>query len=181
MNQKNPPWSVPVALPDIPDTGRRFELAADEDTRAALAKLAGLRALPRLEAAFDVTHHGRNGLRVTGVVAGLAGQNCVVTLEPMENKVEEHVDLIFLPPRQPSAEDDETTSEAEAANRDTLEPLVANAVDLGAVATEFLLLGIDPYPRKPEAKFEPPPTEDAAAHPFAALAALKKGQGGHDA
>ena len=49
-------------------------------------------------------------------------------------------------------------------------------VDLGAVASEFLLLGIDPYPRKPGVKFEPPPRAgDAAAHPFAALEALKKG------
>jgi hypothetical protein len=181
MSQKNLPWSVPVALPDIPDAGRRFELAADEETRGALAKLAGLRALPRLEATFDVAHHGRQGLRVTGVVAAIVGQNCMVTLDPLENKVEEHVDLIFLPPRPPSADDDEASSAAEAANPDILEPLIADAVDLGAIATEFLLLGIDPYPRKPEAKFEPPPADDAAAHPFAALAALKKGQGGNDA
>ena len=50
-------------------------------------------------------------------------------------------------------------------------------VDLGAVATEFLLLGIDPYPRKPGAVFDAPPAGDAAGHPFAALAALKKGDG----
>ena len=48
-------------------------------------------------------------------------------------------------------------------------------VDLGAVATEFLLLGIDPYPRKPGAVFDAPPAGDPASHPFAALAALKKG------
>jgi hypothetical protein len=47
-------------------------------------------------------------------------------------------------------------------------------VDLGAVATEFLLLGIDPYPRKEGAEFEPRITGDPAAHPFAALASLKK-------
>ena len=48
------------------------------------------------------------------------------------------------------------------------------SVDLGAVATEFLLLGIDPYPRKPGAVFDAPATGDPAGHPFAALAALKK-------
>ena len=36
-------------------------------------------------------------------------------------------------------------------------------VDLGAVATEFLLLGIDPYPRKPGAVFEAPPAGDPAS------------------
>ena len=49
------------------------------------------------------------------------------------------------------------------------------AVDLGAIATEFLLLGIDPYPRKPGAVFDAPVAEDdPSSHPFAALAALKK-------
>jgi hypothetical protein len=55
------------------------------------------------------------------------------------------------------------------------EPLVGNAVDLGLLATEFLILGIDPYPRKPDVAFEAPaPAHDPAAHPFAGLAALQK-------
>jgi hypothetical protein len=49
-------------------------------------------------------------------------------------------------------------------------------VDLGAVATEFLMVGIDPYPRKPGVVFEPPQTPDAGSHPFAALAALRSGR-----
>jgi hypothetical protein len=44
------------------------------------------------------------------------------------------------------------------------------------IATEFLLLAIDPYPRKPGAVFQPPVTEDNSAHPFASLAALKHRQ-----
>ena len=59
------------------------------------------------------------------------------------------------------------------------EPLLDGRIDLGAIATEFLVLGIDPHPRKQGAVFEPPAIEDdRAEHPFAALAALKKGEGG---
>ena len=47
-------------------------------------------------------------------------------------------------------------------------------VDLGAIATEYFLLGIDPYPRKPGAEFQPTGAGDGGAKPFAALAALKK-------
>ena len=57
------------------------------------------------------------------------------------------------------------------------EPLVGGTIDLGALATEFLLLGIDPYPRKAGAEFAPPKAEDDGAHPFAALEALKKRSG----
>jgi hypothetical protein len=46
------------------------------------------------------------------------------------------------------------------------------------LATEFLILGIDPYPRKPGAEFAAPKAEDNREHPFAALEALKKRLGG---
>jgi hypothetical protein len=39
------------------------------------------------------------------------------------------------------------------------------------------MLGIDPYPRKPDAVFDPPADVEEAAGPFAALAALKKNPG----
>ena len=58
------------------------------------------------------------------------------------------------------------------------EPLVDGKIDLGALATEFLVLGIDPYPRKAGAEFTPPKVGDDDAHPFAALEALKKPSGG---
>ncbi len=43
------------------------------------------------------------------------------------------------------------------------EPLVGGTVDLGAIATEFLILGIDPYPRKPGAEFDAPPRRPGEA------------------
>ena len=46
------PWRVPVAVEDVAETGERFDLVADADTRAAVARVAGLRDLPRLQANF---------------------------------------------------------------------------------------------------------------------------------
>jgi hypothetical protein len=57
------------------------------------------------------------------------------------------------------------------------EELIDGSVDLGAIATEFLILGIDPYPRKPGAVFTQESKGDAGARPFAALGALMKGRG----
>jgi hypothetical protein len=167
------PWSVPVAIHEIPETGRRFDLVADEATRAEIAAVAGLRALACLQAAFDVTRHGRDGLRVVGTVSARIGQTCVVTLEPIEAEVEEPIDLLFAPR-------DETADQDSELPPDAPEPLIGGTVDLGALAVEFLVLAIDPYPRKPGAIFQAPPTGDDGAHPFAALAALKKGRGGTD-
>ena len=171
-----PPWSIPVAVRDVPETGRRFDLVADQDIRAALAESIGLRALPRLAASFDVARHGREGLRVVGRVSATVGQTCVVTLEPIDNEIEEAVDLTFVPAAAELSEDGGARSRVAA--EDAPEPLVGGVVDLGVVATEFVSLGIDPYPRKSGADFTAPAADDVTPHPFAALAALKKGEGG---
>jgi hypothetical protein len=167
-----PPWQVPVAVDDVPETGQHFDLAADASIRAAVARIAGLRDLPRLEASFDVERRGAGGLHVTGTVSATVGQNCVVTLEPLTNEVEEAIDLVFVP-KEPAAPE-----EADAAPRDVKwgdpEPLIGGLVDLGALAVEFLILGLDPYPRKPDAVFEPPQSRTAEEGPFAALAKLAK-------
>jgi hypothetical protein len=170
-------WSVPVAISDIPETGRHFELHADDATRTAVAKLAGLRDLPELAAAFDVGHQG-NGLRVTGQVQARVGQDCVVTLEPIENVVEEPIDLVFSSSATPPPGHEADKIESQVPEDAAPEPLIGGVIDLGAIATEFLLLGIDPYPRKPGAVFQPPSEGRQPAQPFAALAALKKGQSG---
>lgn len=177
MKRENaPPWSAPVAIHDVPETGRRIDLVADENTRAAVAEAIGLRALPRLEASFDVTRHGREGLRVVGRVSATVGQTCVVTLEPVDNEIEEAIDLAFAPSAVPELPDDGGAGQRVAPN-DAPEPLVGGVVDLGVVATEFLTLGIDPYPRKPGAEFAAPTAkDDDSPRPFAALAALKKGR-----
>jgi uncharacterized metal-binding protein YceD (DUF177 family) len=166
-------WSVPVAVADIPETGRHIELQADGPIRDAIAGAAGLSALPRLDASFDLVRHGSNGLRLTGRVTATVVQGCVVTLEPVESEIDEAVDLTFL------ADPGLATAAGGLQSLDADEPpelLRDGTVDLGAVATEFLLLGIDPYPRKPGAVFDAPAVADPSGHPFAALAALKKGE-----
>src|SRR5450755_3959867 len=90
------PWSIPVTVREVPVTGRRFVLEPDEATRAAIAKSADLRALPRLQATFDVSRHGSAGLHVVGRVSATVGQICGVTLDPIDNEFEETVDLIFV-------------------------------------------------------------------------------------
>src|SRR5262245_21989018 len=97
----NQPWSAPLAISDVPETGRTISIAADEQTRAAIAEVAGLRSLPRLEATFDVAPRGRDGLHVTGRVTATVGQSCVVTLEPIEDEVVEEIDLVFAPSAPP--------------------------------------------------------------------------------
>jgi len=178
QKSSTPPWHVPVAVDDIAPTGQYFDLVADSGVRAAVARVVGLRDLPRLEAKFDVTRRGAGGLRVTGLVAATVGQNCVVTLEPLSNDVEEAVDLLFLPQAAAAQQDGDTEAKPRQVKWGDPEPLIGGLVDLGALATEFLVLGLDPYPRKPGAVFEPPRDGEADGGPFAVLAKLTKGESG---
>lgn len=162
-----------MTVEDIPDTGLHLSLEAPAEIRADVAKLAGLRDLPLLAAEFDLTRKGA-GVHVTGHVSARVGQTCVVTLEPMENRIEEAIDLQFAPA---AAGAGKVGRQHAADVEEPPEPLIEGSLDLGAVATEFLILGIDPYPRKAGAEFAPPTREDGGEHPFAALELLKKSLG----
>lgn len=176
------PWRVPVTVADVPEDGQSFVLEPDAETRTAIAEAAGLRDLPQLVATFDVTRQGAGGLHVVGRVCATAGQTCVVTLEPMLNPIEENVDLLFMPQADlpgPLADREQERAHAPAgAKWNDPEPLVGGIIDLGALATEFLILGLDPYPRKPGAVFEPPHQRTSDDGPFAALAGWSKGRDG---
>jgi Large ribosomal RNA subunit accumulation protein YceD len=167
------PWRVPVVQAEVPEGGLHLDLVPDEKVRADIAVLAGLVTLPRLDANFDVTRHGRSGLHVIGRVSASVGQTCGVTLEPIQNEVDEAVDLVFVPSASRPAGGHEG-EEVEIPLADAPEALLDGVVDLGVVATEFLILGIDPYPRKPGSVFQARSVDEDSGQPFAALAALKR-------
>lgn len=175
MTDKPLPWRAAVPVAEIPEDGLHRELEASAAEREAVAAAAGLRELPRFGASFDLAHAGDGCVHVTGRVQAAVGQTCVVTLEPLTNEISEDVDVMFSADPQPvaaaAAEDDD-----DALTEDPPEAIVNGMIDLGALATEFLMLGLDPYPRKEGVVFEPVIAPvDPADNPFAALEALKKG------
>lgn len=172
MTTQAVPWRAPISVGNVPEGGLRVELEADEPTCRAVAKAAGVSEIAHLKARFDLTRRGRNGLHVVGTVSALVGQLCVVSLEPVVNEVDEPIDVVFgvETPLATPAQSLDIAVDAP----DPPEPLVAGMVDLGVIATEFLILGIDPYPRKPGAAFVAPPDKETAGKAFAALAALKR-------
>jgi hypothetical protein len=176
MDKAMSPWHAPVAVDDIPDSGLHVKLEASDAVMTALAQVAGVRSLARLKAVFDVARRGK-GVHVGGTVEADVGQTCVVTLEPIESQVREDIDLTFSPDVSVAAGEADGDGHSIGHMPDEEEPpepLVGGKVDLGAVASEFLMLGIDPYPRKEGAEFAAPSIDLAGEHPFAALAVLKK-------
>lgn len=166
-------WRFPVTVAELPAEGADFELTPDEKVRAALARHVDVLAVPELTARLHVKPDGRGGAEVRGTLEATVRQKCVVTLEPFDNALREEIDARFAPAGtvEPEAEG-MIDLEAE----EPPEPLRDGTLDLAALTTEFLALGIDPYPRRPGAVFSQPDTaeSDKTSSPFAALEELKR-------
>jgi hypothetical protein len=176
MTDKADPWSVPVVVTQIPDTGLHRDIEAGPATREAMAVIADLREIVSASASLDVTPKGGGRFQVAGRVRARIGQTCVVTLDPILNDIDEAIDLIFAPPEQIPELSDLVDEAAESDDDipDPPEPIERGIIDLGRVATDALFLGIDPYPRRADAVFEAPVVaDDPEDHPFAALKALQ--------
>jgi uncharacterized protein len=174
MTDSDNPWSVAVTVVQIPETGLHREIEAGPGERDAMATLGGLQKIASARATLDLTPVGEGRVRVLGRVKASVTQTCVVTLDPVENEVDEPIDLIFAPASQIRELADYVDDGSETETADPPEPIVKGIIDIGRLATDALFLGLDPYPRKPDAVFEPVLTaEDPEEHPFAALKALK--------
>ncbi len=168
------PWHVPINVAQIPGDGLHREIEADERARAAMAEAAGLRYISSAHAAFDLSHRSGGRVHVAGRVQARVGQTCVVTLEPIENEIDEEVDLIFEAADEAALQSEAGDDDGEGAMPEPPEPIENGMIDLGRLATDVLYLAIDPYPRKEGAQFEPHiTTVDPEDHPFAALKALQ--------
>ncbi|WBL75639.1 DUF177 domain-containing protein [Bradyrhizobium xenonodulans] len=172
------PWRSPVIVAQIPDTGLHRKLEASAAERQAMAELAGVREVLSAHADLDVVPKSGGRIQVTGRVRARIGQICVVTLDPIENEIEEEVDLMFAPEAEARRLADlieEGQDEAEPPEVvDPPEAIVGGIIDLGRLATDALFLAIDPYPRKEGAVFEAEVTAlDPEDHPFAALKVLQ--------
>ena len=172
-----PPFSRPFRVDALPAEGQFQTIEAGPEERAALAALNRLPAIASLTATFAARRSGRGGVHVTGDVHAEVTQVCVVSLEPFAATVDEPVDVRFAPAEAAEAarrvkEDDAAL--VELGGEDPPDPIVDGRIDLGALAAEFLALGLDPYPRKPGVAFTPLEPQDGADSPFAALGKLAK-------
>jgi uncharacterized metal-binding protein YceD (DUF177 family) len=161
------PLSRPVDVMNVPPRGQEVHVKATADECAALAQDFGLPGIQSLSADFKLKNSAK-GIHVTGVVKASVTQVCVVTLDSFDSMIEEEVEVDFAEPAGMPPEPPTDINEYEPPDE-----IVNGQIDLGALAAEFLALGLDPYPRKPGVDFayqDPRAEEDS---PFAALNKLK--------
>lgn len=153
--------------------GDRLDLVADAEERAAVAERLGLMSLDRLDAHAILRRDGTT-VHCSGRVKATLEQRCVASGDPIPVRVDEAFDLRFVPELKTAGGDEEFELGA-----DELDTLFhdGQAIDLGAAIADSLALGLDPYPRSPNAEQalrQAGVISEEEAGPFAALAALKQ-------
>ena len=183
MNRPQAPAASPVSrrfeIAAVRDGGTAVRVETTEGERDALAADCDLPGIDALEADLRVARDGASGLHVTGTVRARVRQLCVVSLDEFASDMQEAVDIRFAPAEEvdamAAARADRAVQEDEDLP-DLPDPIVNGRVDLGALVGEILVLGLDPYPRKPGVAFaDPSPAvpDEPAASPFAVLRDLK--------
>ena len=172
------PFSRLVDTRRITESGREEAIVATPEECVAIARSFGILALGRLEAKVTLWPWNRVGLQLDGRLRAEAVQACVVTLEPVAEKIDHTFSLKFLPPETQVAHP-KTVAEAEVIvevdAEDPPDPLEGPMLDLGRILTEQLALALDPYPRAPGADLSAVlgSEADGPSSPFAALSRLK--------
>lgn len=162
-----------VAVSKIGEQGLRQTIAANEEERAKIAAFLGLQGVRALSADVALSRSRAKGVLVAGSFKADVVQTCVVTLEPLDAKVEGEFERRFQPAEA-------VREEFEEANEILVDPLaedppepLGHEIDLGEILVEELSLNLEPYPRKPGVEYHAGPAEGRRENPFAALAKLK--------
>ncbi|MCF7725690.1 DUF177 domain-containing protein [Sulfitobacter sp. M220] len=152
-----------------------FSLRPDADSLRKIAEELDLSALRKLSFEGRLKALGRSDWQLEARLGATVVQPCVVTLEPVQTRIDVDVTRLFV---QDYEEPEET--EVEMAEDDRTEPLGA-WIDPAVVMIEALALEIPEYPRADgaelgQAVYTKPgeaPMTDEDARPFAGLANLK--------
>jgi uncharacterized metal-binding protein YceD (DUF177 family) len=157
-------FSRPLALGRVGPEGHTELLVATAAECAALARRFGIPGVGSLRATLRLEPEEDGAILVRGWLEAKVVQECVVTLEPVRQRVAEDITFRLLPAGREPAEGPEDPDEI-ACEHDVAE--------LGEVVAEQLALALDPYPRAPGAAL-PAEATDEQAGAFAALAALRR-------
>ena len=176
-NLPGPSGEQLIVIADLSRTRpNRFIFAPEPRARREIAVDIGAEALPKLLFRCEITGVG-NRWHLTGKLGATAIQRCVVSLLPINSRIDVDVKRTFcIPP---------DLSELEPISRipddDSLEPLTPE-ISLRSIVQEELVLGLPLYPKKKGvahiAREHPPDTgyeeNSGEPKPFSELSTIRK-------
>ncbi|MEQ5871852.1 DUF177 domain-containing protein [Sagittula sp. NFXS13] len=183
MSASEPSSSAPQArlrVASLRQTGETpFSLEPKASARDDLARALGIEGIRKLRFTGTVSPRGRDSWELKGKLGATVVQACIVTLDPVNTRLDVDVERRYMPGHR--FESPDAGTEIEMPEDDSLEPL-GEVIDLEALMAEELTLSLPPYPRKDGVGLESAqfaedgvaPMTDEDVKPFAGLAALKE-------
>ncbi len=172
------PLSRELRIDDLEDL-EEIAFEASPKERADIADLLDLVALDALHFSGRLERQGERFF-LRGMLTASLVQNCVVSLDPIESKIEAPIKTSFWPEPLVAAFARDLNEAAKHDSADWPEPILDGKIDLGPLLYETLATAIDPYPRRQDARLEWQDNEPGAPDqpekksPFAVLERLKK-------
>jgi uncharacterized metal-binding protein YceD (DUF177 family) len=164
-------WSV--AVTDIPAAGLERSKSATTQECQVIADTLAIPACESVSFNYAIMPMGDGSYRLKGDLTARVVQQCVVSLEPVVETIEDRVLTDFRPAGD--LPDDEGGVVDMEEDYDE-EPIIDQSLDIGRIAYEHLASALNPYPRKDGATLDWKPaaeTSSASDNPFAVLAKLK--------
>lgn len=156
-------WSYIVDIEKMEAGPKTFQFDASEEQRANMARRLGLISVESAAASVTLQRVGGGVLHAIGTVEAEITQSCVVTLGPVAAHIEDEFEgwfgdktsAVSFAKAKTEREAKKGHVEAEILEESIdPEPIVGGKVDIGELATQYLSLAIDPYPRAPDAPTE---------------------------
>lgn len=183
-------FSYKIRADKVDEKQETYHIEADDEARKDLAERLKVVSVDSLSADISVQRIQGFVIAVKGSLAGLVTQESKVSLEPVQEKVEDSFEAFFAEntnavsfarKRQEHIMENHDPEVSFLDERDDPEPIENGQVDLGEVVAQYLSLALNPFPKREEEHF---PVGDDDLHaeetgqlpenPFAKLEALKE-------
>ncbi len=168
---------------EVPANGVTGTIDATNEQCVAIAETLGLIELKSFEVTYTLHCSALRRFKLVGQLTATVVQSCVITLEPVENRIVDEMEIEYWPAEDVERLESDIELDGMDVPVDGPEPLPKDGlIDAGHVAYEHLAAALDPYPRKPGVQFESgnanvEESEGVGNKPFAHLDVLlnKKG------
>jgi len=169
--------TYPISLKGIPKTKHvPFDITFTENDMSQVAAILSALSVKKMRISGKISPLDKKDWLLSATVGATVTQSCVVTLDPVQTRVDAPIELKYVA----DYETENAESVTEMAVDEMVEPL-SEEIDLVNIAIEAIALALPDYPRSENASLETAvfaepgvkPMTDEDTKPFASLASLK--------
>jgi len=153
----NAEWSHRIDIEKLSIEPKTFIFSADERQRIDLARRMAIVSVESAEAVVTLQKVGGGTIHALGTIRADVTQSCVVSLAPVTDHIEDEFEGWFGDKSASAVSFAKARTERDVKKGQTEievleestdpEPIIGGKVDIGELATQYLSLALEPYPR----------------------------------